>query len=209
MLLVHRHAPRRAMDPAEFFKRAIARLEFHAIVTLGRLVGISPVVRYLRNPNPRNTTKILRAFGATVGDRTTFKRGLTLDNSFEDANSRGDFGHLVIGANCYIGDGVYFDLANRIELGDNVVLSGQVAILTHADCNRSPLLARRFPRQCLPVRVHDGAWLGFRATVLAGVTVGREAVVAANALLREHAGPRTLYAGLPAKPIVRTGGQPA
>ena len=51
--------------------------------------GISFLVRYLRNPNPRLTVRLLRAFGARVGNRTTFKRSLILDNTYEDENSTG------------------------------------------------------------------------------------------------------------------------
>jgi putative colanic acid biosynthesis acetyltransferase WcaF len=178
-----------------------AYVEFIVVTLLGKTLGIGWVVRYLRNPNPRLTVKLLRAFGAQVGDRTTIKRGLKLDNVFEDAHSAGDFRHLRIGDNCYIGEDVYIDLANEVDIGDNVVLSGQVALITHADCNRSARVAIAFPRQCRPIRIRSGAWLAFRATVLAGVTVGADAVVAAHAMVREDAEPATVYAGTPARPL--------
>lgn len=175
-------------------------VEFTVVALLVKVFGVSVAVRYLRNPNPRVTVRLLRTFGAHVGDRVTIKRGLLLDNAYEDENSAGDLSHLIIGANCYIGEGVYFDLADRVILEDDVVISGNVSIVTHADCNRAPYLSKAFPRRNGPVHIKRGAWIGFGATVLHGTTVGAHAVVAAHALLRTDAAPKTVYAGTPAVP---------
>lgn len=176
-------------------------VEFFLVWAAGKIFGISIVVRYLRNPNPKVTVRLLRSFGASAGGKTTFKRSLIIDNSYEDANSAGDFSYIKIGNNCYIGDYVYFDLSNEITIGDNVVISGQVSFITHMDCNRSEYLSVKYPRKCQPVRVNDGAWIGFRATIFPGVTVGDHSIVAANSLLRENAEHKTVYAGVPARKI--------
>ncbi len=169
---------------------------------LARLMGIQVVVRYLRNPRqPEVTSRLLVAFGATIGSRSKIKGPLYLDNVTEDQNSRHDFGYLVIGSNCYIGNGVFLDLANEIRIDDNAVLSGNVAIITHADCNRSPELDAIFPRQCGPVHIGRGAWIGFGATILHDVQIGENSVVAASSLVRDHCEPWTLNAGTPAKQI--------
>jgi acetyltransferase-like isoleucine patch superfamily enzyme len=182
--------------------RAIAdKVELGAVLLNAKVLGIPRLIRYLRNPNPRLTVKLLRIFGATIGGGTTFKRGVYLDNVYEDQDSAGDFSRLQIGANCYIGDGVYFDLANQVVLEDNAVVSGRAAFVTHADCNRSAYLEKIYPRRCQPIRVGSGAWIGFGATLLAGVRVGHEAVVAAHALVRADVQARTLCGGVPAKTI--------
>lgn len=183
------------------FRSLIDTLEYGAVRLAGKICGISLIIRYLRNPNPSLTVRMLRAFGATIGPNSTFKRGVFLDNVYGDSNSAGDFSHLRVGANCYIGEGVYFDLADDIILEDDAVISGQVAFVTHADCNRSAYLAQRFPRQCRPVQVGRGAWVGFRATLLVGVSVGPEAVIAAHALVRGPVEARTLNGGIPSKTI--------
>jgi len=71
---------------------------------MGKTFGISYIVRYLRNPDPLISVKLLRAFGARIGERTTVKRTIYLDNVYRDKNSTGDFSHLKIGENCYVGD---------------------------------------------------------------------------------------------------------
>jgi len=93
------------------------------------------------------------------------------------------------------------DLAGIINIGDNVVISGRVSILTHADCNRSAFLSRLYPGRRGCVNIEDGAWLGFGTIVLPGVTIGKETVVAAGSVVAEDIEPRSLYAGTPAKKI--------
>lgn len=181
-----------------------AWLELRRVLLACRILGISHAVRYLRNPNVRVIVPLLRAFGATIGEKSRFKGSLFIDNAFEDENSAGDFSHLRIGHNCYIGDGVYFDLASRVILEDNVVISAQVAFLTHSDCNRSPELAVKYPRSCEPVTLRTGAWIGARALLMPGVTIGTASVIAAGALLRTEAGPHAVYAGVPARKVYGT-----
>ncbi|MBI3273478.1 MAG: hypothetical protein HYZ53_31125 [Planctomycetes bacterium] len=179
----------------------VATLEFLVVRALSRWLGLGLVVRYLRNPNPSVSARLLRAFGATVGEGTTFKRSVLIENAYEYSSAPGDFRNLRIGARCYIGDGVYFDLTESVTIEDNAVVSAQAAFLTHEDCNRSPWLETRYPRRTGAIRVGHGAWLGTRATVLLGVTMAAEGVLAAHSLLRADAEPRCLYAGVPARKV--------
>lgn len=178
--------------------RRSQRLWVTAIIASGHT---EMAIRYLRNPTPAHSVRVLRAFGATIGEGTTIKRSLHLDNVHRDRNSTGDFSHIRIGSNCYIGDGVYFDLANEVILDDNAILSGGVSILTHADCNRSPVLVEQFPRECLPVHIKTGAWIGFGATILAGSVIEKNAVVGAQSLVNGRVEAHSLYAGAPARKI--------
>lgn len=182
--------------------------EFTYIYCLGKVLGISWVIQYLRNPNPRLTNSILRSFGAKVGSSTTFKRSVFIDNVFEDQNSAGDFRYLRIGDNCYLGDCLYLDLANKIVLENNVVISGKVSLLTHSDCNRSTILAHQFPRKCDPIIIKEGAWIGFGAILLSGVTIGKNAVVAASSLVRTDISENTVNGGIPAVVIRKLGCKP-
>ncbi len=177
----------------------INNVEYYLVLLSGTIFGLSSIVRYLRNPNPQITVRVLRAFGATIGEKTTFKRSVFIDNSFEDQHSAGDFSYFKVGSNCYIGDCVYIDLSNEIILEDNVVVAGQVSFITHADCNRSKYLESQFSRRCEPIRVSEGAWIGFRAMILSGVEVGKRTIVAADSLLRENASAHSVYSGIPAR----------
>lgn len=178
-----------------------SEIEFWNFYFISKLFGISTLNKYLRNPNPEIVCRLLRSFGASIGEGVKFKQGILFDNIWEDKNSAGDFRYLKIGKNCYIGTDVYFDLANEVILGDNVIVSGHVSFITHADCNRSDYLNKKFPRKCLPVQVENGAWIGFGATILTGVVIGENSIVAANSLVRQCIEPKALYSGVPAKRI--------
>lgn len=49
--------------------------------------------------------------------------------------------------------------------------------------------------------IHDGAWIGIRATIMPGVTIGEGAVIATGAIVTKDVAPYTIVAGNPAKPI--------
>ena len=180
------------------YQRMNSIISFFWISTLGKAFGISTVIRYLRNPNPASAIRLMRSYGASIGEKTTVKRTLYIDNAYEDKDAKGDFRNLKIGRNCYIGDGVYFDLSNEIVIGDNTVISGRVSVITHADCHRSVFLSEHFPRQCQPVTIGNDVWLGFGSIILSGVNVGPNSVVAAGSLLRDDVPTGTVYAGVPA-----------
>lgn len=50
-----------------------------------------------------------------------------------------------------------------------------------------------------PVHIGDGAWIGAASTVLGGVSIGTQSIVAAGALVHSNVENKTLAAGLPAK----------
>ncbi|MBV9354205.1 MAG: hypothetical protein JO023_01635 [Chloroflexi bacterium] len=106
---------------------------------------------------------------------------------------------LTIGAGSVIGDHVTVNLDAPVRLGRNVSLGPHVLIYTAthqigfgSNRRRSELLAR-------PVEIQDGVWIGLRATILPGVTVGRGSVVAAGALVDEDVPPNTYVIGNPAR----------
>ena len=52
-----------------------------------------------------------------------------------------------------------------------------------------------------PVVIKDEAWIGFNATILKGVTIGRGAVVGAASVVTKDVADYTIVAGNPAKAI--------
>lgn len=188
-------------DISNWLARREAEAEALLVRALKHQLGPSWAIRYFRNPNPLVTIRLLRSLGAQIGANTVIKGSLFFDNVYEDPNSTWDFSHLKIGSNCYIGDGVFFDLANEVVLGNDVVVSARVSFATHADSHRSRFVDSHFPRRCEPIIVGDGAWIALGATVLAGVEIGAQCVVAANSVVRDKTRARTLNAGIPAREI--------
>ena len=62
-------------------------------------------------------------------------------------------------------------------------------------------MKKNYPTQKKPVRLCKGCYVGAKATILKGVTVGECAVVAAGSVVTENVPPYTVVAGVPAKVV--------
>jgi maltose O-acetyltransferase len=89
-----------------------------------------------------------------------------------------------------------------IRIGRDVSIGPEAALLTLGHDPRSPSFVDRGG----PVTIGDHAWIGFRAIVLPGVSIGEGAVVGAGAVVSRDVPPFTIVAGNPARPI---GSRPA
>jgi acetyltransferase-like isoleucine patch superfamily enzyme len=141
--------------------------------------------------------KVLQILGATVGPNTSIASDIRIWN----ANYR-RCDNLLIGANVFIGPRCLFDLASKIIIEDDVVVSAQVSFVTHADVDNRPL-RRIFPRREGPITVQKGAWLGVNTTILYGVTIGRCAMIGAMSLVNEDVPPNSFSVGIPCKVVKR------
>lgn len=107
-------------------------------------------------------------------------------------------GHVRIGTGSGVNAGCWFEGAGRIEVGENVGLGPEVMILTSTH-GIAPGGAVRRRQEYLDVRIGDGAWIGARATILPGVTIGAGALIAAGAVVTKDCEPGGLYGGVPAR----------
>lgn len=90
---------------------------------------------------------------------------------------------------------------------DRVSVAPRVCFVASSHPNNSKLGAYGMERKA-PVVVHDDAWIGVGAVLLPGVTVGRESVVGAGAVVTRDVPERSIVAGVPAKIIGNVGRNP-
>ena len=108
-----------------------------------------------------------------------------------------DFGrHMRIGKNVFINSGAMFTDLGGITLEDNVLIAPRVTILT---VNHPENPAKRRGLILKPVIIRKNAWIGAGATILPGVTVGENAIVAAGAVVSKDVPANTIVGGIPAK----------
>jgi acetyltransferase-like isoleucine patch superfamily enzyme len=102
-----------------------------------------------------------------------------------------------IGRNTRISHGCTIDLRSGLSIGNNVSVSPEVMILAGTHDVHAP----RFNDVAGPISIEDHVWIGARATILPGVTLGRGSVVAAGSVVTKNVAPLTIVAGVPAKPV--------
>lgn len=86
-----------------------------------------------------------------------------------------------------------------IEIEDGVMIGPKVNVVT----SYHPVepAERRARALAKPIVIRKNAWISTASTVLSGVTIGENAVVAAGAVVTHSVPPNTLVAGVPAKVI--------
>src|SRR5262249_26377606 len=110
-----------------------------------------------------------------------------------------DSGELAIGHNTNVNGLTKILVAESVRIGRDCTLSWDVQILDNdfhtITMNGEPKPARA------PVEIGDRVWVGARATILKGVTVGDGAIVAAGAVVTRDVPPNAIVAGCPATMI--------
>lgn len=104
---------------------------------------------------------------------------------------------VSIGAYTRINRNCCLDVRGSLRIGDNVSISPEVMILTASHVIDDP----NFRVERKPVVIEDHVYVGSRATILPGVTLGRGSVVAAGAVVTRDVRPLTIVAGVPARPV--------
>lgn len=88
----------------------------------------------------------------------------------------------------------------EIRIGDNVMI-GPNTLITTVGHPLSPLGRRRHLGIAKPVVIGDDVWIGGNCTILPGVTIGHNAVVAAGAVVTKDVPDNCVVGGVPARVI--------
>ena len=106
--------------------------------------------------------------------------------------------NIHVGKNVFINAGCCFQDQGGIRIGDGVLIGHQVvlATLNHdlAPNNRQSMIPK-------PIVIGNNVWIGSHATILGGVTIGDNAVIAAGAVVTRDVPENTVAGGVPAKII--------
>lgn len=113
-----------------------------------------------------------------------------------------DFGkNTRIGKGCMIQQGCVFFDRGGITIGDNVQIAPKVNLVTlNHDLSAG---GNRKATYCKPIVIEDNVWIGIDATILPGVTLGRNCVVAAGSVVTKDVPANVIVAGNPAKIVKR------
>jgi acetyltransferase-like isoleucine patch superfamily enzyme len=162
----------------------------------------------------RIRAQLMRWRGARLGRRVRFGSGCRLSRpwtvSFGEHSEiehqvflkvTTDAAELSFGAGTFVGTGCEFDISSRLEVGERVLFAPGCFVTDHQ--HRIAPGERIVDQGCEVgnVRIGSDSWIGTRAVILPGVTIGEGAVVGAGAVVTRDVAPGTIVAGVPARVI--------
>lgn len=146
------------------------------------------ILNKLSNSEIQRRRDFLRTFVAKLDE------GAMINSPFymEFAN------HLEMGVNSFINyDCIMLNNA-MVKLGDNVLVGPKVSFYTAMH----PIDAKQREQWLVyakPITVEDNVWIGGSAIILGGVTIGKNAIVGAGAVVTKDVEPNTIVVGNPAR----------
>ena len=124
-------------------------------------------------------------------------------------------GRLQLGHHCFVGADTRIWAAASVVIGDFVLIAHLVDIHDSDGHATDAVVRRRDPVDLFeqrrernwatvpakPVRIGNDVWIGFKSSILKGVTIGDGAVVAAASVVTRDVPPHTMVAGNPARVV--------
>lgn len=106
---------------------------------------------------------------------------------------------IHVGRNVFINQNCTFYDLGGLEIGDDVMIGPNVSLITSGH----PIdpAQRRTCVVAKPIVIERNVWIAAGATIIGGVTVGENSVVAAGSLVTRNVPPNTLVGGNPARVI--------
>lgn len=132
----------------------------------------------------------LKAMLGSVGEKVWIAKTFSCDN----------------GKNIYIGNNFTgnFNLTildiREVHIGDNVMI-GPGTLITTVGHPLSPMGRRKHLAFAKPVHIGNDVWIGGNVTILPGVTIGNNVVVAAGAVVTKDTPDNCVVGGVPARKI--------
>lgn len=175
--------------PKILFLGKRTKLRFKHKMSLGRSVTIGDNV----------SIKALSYSGVKIGNNVSI-----LDNSIIECTGVLDnIGEgIIIGNNVGIAQNCFIQVRGRVQIEDDVILGPNVSIFSEEhlyDNTETPIRMQGVKR--LSVKIDGGAWICANSTILAGVKVGKNSIVAAGSVVKIDVPENCIVAGVPAKII--------
>ena len=106
--------------------------------------------------------------------------------------------NIFIGENVFINCCCHFQDQGGIYIGDGTLIGSYVVMATINHGQKPSQRSDNFPA---PIHIGKNVWIGSHATILPGVTIGDNAIVAAGAVVSKDVPENAVVGGVPAKMI--------
>lgn len=138
-----------------------------------------------------------------LGQGVTFGYGMgaKVGNGAIRIQARGRDSLVAIGAETSFSNEVQIFAEKSVAIGSKCLIGDSVLIVDSDFHDLSPEGRHSGPATIEPVVIEDNVFIGSRAIILKGVTIGRDSVIGAGSVVTRSIPPRTVAAGNPAKVI--------
>jgi acetyltransferase-like isoleucine patch superfamily enzyme len=154
------------------------------------------------NEAMRITAELNNSYHEPEEVRTLFSKltGKQINNSFMMFPPfYTDFGkNITVGENVFINSGCRFQDQAGIIIGDGVLIGHNVVLAT---LNHGFAPSDRSTTYPAPIKIGNNVWISANVTVVPGVTIGDNAIIAAGAVVTKDVPENTVVGGVPAKLI--------
>jgi acetyltransferase-like isoleucine patch superfamily enzyme len=111
---------------------------------------------------------------------------------------------LTVGQRFFLGSNSRIVAYENVEIGDDVSIADMVSIIDHDHeyhLEGGRLVIEKASFDTAPIHIGSNVWIGDKVTVLKGVTISDDVIVAANSVVTKDVPPRVVVAGAPARVI--------
>jgi putative colanic acid biosynthesis acetyltransferase WcaF len=143
-----------------------------------------PLLRSALIPSSAFRVRLLRFFGASVGDGVVIKPGVRVKYPWR----------LTIGNDCWLGEDCWIDNLADVQIGSNVCISQGAYFCTGNHDWTDPA----FGLIVKPITLHDGSWAGAKSVLAPGVTLGECSIASAGSVVTKDIPPFEIHGGNPA-----------
>jgi len=168
----------RTPEFAEFFERVKVATRLSSQLSV-----------YCLDDGPAIRTAFEALIGKPVGDSFTLIPPFYTDYGL----------NITVGRSVFIGYQCAFTGHAAIDIADRVMIAHKVNLVTGGHPVEPS--QRREYLTAAPITIATNVWIGAAATILPGVSIGADSVVAAGAVVTKDVPPATLVGGVPASVI--------
>ncbi len=138
-----------------------------------------------------------------LGDGVSFGYGLAskVGSGAVRLQARGRESLIKIGTETSFSNEVQIFAERSVTVGSRCLIGDSVLIVDSDFHDLSPESRHSGPATIEPVVIEDNVFIGSRAIILKGVTIGQDSVIGAGSVVTRSIPPRTVAAGNPAKVI--------
>lgn len=161
---------------ARIFGRAKRILTRHLIEIYLNAGNIGAIQYLLIKADFHETKIILKKMNAAISENVYIESHLHIHNGMKD------FSNLRIGSNSYIGRDCFIDLSEKVIIECNVTIAMRSTLVTHFNAGLSKA-SEVFPKYKRAIHINTGVYIGAGSIILAGVTIGENAMIAAGSVV--------------------------